>query len=45
MTAQQVLPPARQTRETTRATFNPVREVEYSVHYDTLLNTLHSRAV
>jgi len=38
MTAQQVLPPARQIRETTRATFNPV-------HYDTLLNTLPSRAV
>ena len=45
MTAQQVLPPARQNRETTKATFNPVREVEHSVHYDTLLNTLPSRAL
>jgi len=45
MTAQQVLPPARQIRVTTRATFNPIRQVEYSVHYDTPLNTLPSRAV
>ena len=45
MTAQQVLPPARQIRETTRATINPIREAEYSVLYDTFLKTLPSRAV